>query len=68
MRLATLSKVVSEEQEAEKFLREKGILKEFRSCPYCGKKRFGRVRRNFYRCYHCKRAGRVEDFPSLWWR
>jgi len=30
-------------------------LKEFGSCPYCGSERFGRVQRNFYKCYQCKR-------------
>ena len=65
MRLARLSKVVSEEQEAEKFLREKGVLKEFRQCLYCGSKRFGRVRRNFYKCYQCKREWSIRKGSAL---
>ena len=55
MRLEELVKVTSSEEKAEEFLREKGILKTFTRCPKCGSKRLGRVRRNFYKCYNCKR-------------
>ena len=65
MQLAKLSKVVSEEQEAEKFLREKGILKEFGGCPYCGSERFWRVRRNFYKCSQCKREWSIRKGSVL---
>ena len=41
MQLAKLSKVVSEEQEAEKFLRERGILKEFGAVRIAGASSFG---------------------------
>jgi transposase len=36
MNLVDLLKVTSSEEEAEKFLRAKGILKTFDRCPFCG--------------------------------
>jgi len=65
MRLEELVKVTSSEEKAEEFLREKGILKTFTRCPKCGSKRLGRVRRNFYKCYNCKREFSVRSGSIL---
>jgi len=50
-----LAKIAADEEKAESYLREKGILKTFTECPYCGNEHFGKVRRNSYKCYRCKR-------------
>ena len=60
MDLISLSELISSEEKAEKYLREKGILKRFSECPYCGGKHFGKVRRNMYKCYRCKREWSVK--------
>jgi len=65
MNMVKLSKVIADEQRAEKFLREIGILKTFRKCSYCGNKHFGKVRRNFYKCYRCKREWSVRKGSVL---
>jgi transposase len=65
MNMVKLSKVIADEQRAEKFLREIGILKTFRKCSYCGNKHFGKVRRNFYKCYRCKREWSVRKGSIL---
>ena len=65
MNMVKLSKVITDEQKAEEFLREVGILKTFRKCPYCGNKHFGKVRRNFYKCYRCKREWSVRKGSVL---
>jgi len=54
MNLGELLQMASSEEKAEEFLREKGILKTFDSCPFCYAKNVGKVRRNFYKCYKCK--------------
>jgi transposase len=55
MNLAELVLIASSEQKAEQFLRQKGILKTFNSCPFCGDKSIGKIRRNFLKCYGCKK-------------
>ena len=65
MNMVKLSKVMTDEHKAEEFLREIGILKTFRKCPYCGNKQFGKVRRNFYKCYLCKREWSVRKGSIL---
>jgi len=65
MNMVKLSKVMTDEHKAEEFLREIGILKTFRKCPYCGNKQFGKVRRNFYKCYRCKREWSVRKGSIL---
>ena len=65
MNMVKLSKVMTDEHRAEEFLREIGILKTFRKCPYCGNKQFGKVRRNFYKCYRCKREWSVRKGSIL---
>ena len=65
MNMVKLSKVMTDEHKAEEFLREIGILKTFRKCPYCGNRQFGKVRRNFYKCYLCKREWSVRKGSIL---
>ncbi len=65
MDLLTLSKVCASEQEAEVFLRERGILKSFTECPYCGNPHFGKVRRNSFKCFKCKREWSVRKDSIL---
>jgi len=48
MNLVELVQVTSSEEEAEKFLRAKGILKTFDRCPFCGHQKIGKVRRSFF--------------------
>jgi transposase len=65
MNMMKLSKAIADEQKAEEFLREIGILKTFKECPYCENKHFGKVRRNFYKCYRCKREWSVRKGSIL---
>jgi len=55
MNLVELTQYTNNEESAEAYLREQGILKTFEECPYCGSKRFNRVRRFKYKCYSCHR-------------
>ncbi len=54
MNLIDLLELLLNEQKAEKYLLEVGILKTFTHCEKCGSKKIGRIRRNKYRCYNCK--------------
>lgn len=65
MDLVQLSKIASDETKAEAFLRGKGILKTFRTCPYCGSDRVKRARRKSYKCYGCKREWGVRKGSVL---
>src|ERR1035437_6116511 len=49
-----LSGYLLNEEAAEKWLRDKNILKSFDSCPLCGSGHLGRIRRERYRCFECK--------------
>jgi len=51
--------------ENGEFLREKGILKTFDSCPFCHAKNIGRIRRSFYKCYKCKKEWSVRKDSIL---
>ena len=55
MNLVELSQYTSDEERAEEYLREQGILKKFHDCPYCQGMRINRVRRAKYKCYTCNR-------------
>jgi transposase len=46
-------------------LREKGILKTFDSCPFCHAKNIGKIRRNFYKYYKCKKEWSVRKDSIL---
>ena len=65
MELVKLMDIASNEEKAEEFLRKKGILKTFSSCPYCGSNHFGKVRRNVYKCYGCRREWSVRKGSIL---
>ena len=65
MNIVKLSEVTADEQRAEEFLREIGILRSFAECPCCGNKHFGKVRRNFYKCYRCKREWSIRKGSVL---
>ena len=42
--------------ELSKYLQdEKGILKRFTECPYCGSDKIGNVSRDRIKCYKCKK-------------
>jgi transposase-like protein len=55
MNLVELVQITSSEEEAEKFLRAKGILKTFDRCPFCGHQKIERIRRSFFKCYGCRK-------------
>jgi transposase len=59
MNLVELLQIASSEEKAEEFLREKGILKTFDSCPFCHDRNIGKLGRNFYKCYRCKKEWSV---------
>jgi transposase len=65
MNLVELLQIASSEEKAEEFLREKGILKTFDSCPFCHVKNIGKIRRNFYKCYKCKKEWSVRKDSIL---
>jgi transposase len=59
MKLSELISIAGSEEKSEEFLRAKGILKTFKFCPFCGGRSIGRVRRNFFKCYNCRREWSV---------
>jgi transposase len=65
MNLVELLQIASSEEKAEEFLREKGILKIFDNCPFCHAKNVGKIRRNFYKCYKCKKEWSVRKDSIL---
>jgi transposase len=65
MNLVELVKVTSSEEEAEKFLRAKGILKTFARCPFCGHQKIGRIRRSFFKCYGCRKEWSIRKDSIL---
>jgi hypothetical protein len=64
MNLVELLQIASSEEKAEEFLSEKGLLKTFDSCPFCHAKDIGRIRRNFYKCYKCKKEWSVRKIDK----
>ena len=65
MNLVELLQVASSEERAEKFLRERGVLKTFDSYPFCNAENIGKVRRNFYKCYECKKEWSIRKDSIL---
>ena len=65
MNLVELLQIASWKEKAEEFLREKSVVKTFDSCPFCHAKNVGKTRRNFYKCYKCKKKGVLEKTVSL---
>ena len=46
---------LNNEEKAEEYLREAGILKKFETCIYCNSSSLGRIRRGKIKCYSCKK-------------
>jgi transposase len=65
MNLVELVKISSSEEGAEGFLREKGVLKTFNHCPFCGCQNIGKVRKNFLKCYDCRKEWSVRKDSIL---
>jgi len=65
MNLVELIEIASSEERAENFLRSKGILKNYEFCSYCGNNNIGKVRRNFYKCYSCRKEWSVRKGSIL---
>jgi len=65
MNLVELLQIASSEEKAEEFLREKGVLNTFDSCLFCNAKNIGKIRRNFYKCYKCKKEWSVRKDSIL---
>lgn len=55
MNLLELSKYLLDEEAAEEYLVQKGILKNFCECPFCSSKTIGNIRRGLLKCYRCKK-------------
>ena len=65
MNLSELVKIASSEKKSEEFLRLKGVLKTFSSCPFCEENSIGRIRRNFLKCYKCKKEWSIRKGSIL---
>jgi transposase len=65
MNLLELLQIASSEEKSEEFLRQKGVLKIFDSCPFCSAKNIGKVRRNFLKCYNCRREWSIRKDSIL---
>jgi transposase-like protein len=44
-------------RESEEYLQAQNILQRFDHYPYCGNTRIGRVSRDKYKCYGCRKKG-----------
>lgn len=55
MNLIELSKYLNDEELAEKYLLENGILKTWTRCPNCNSEKLGKVTRGRIKCYKCKK-------------
>lgn len=55
MNLSELAQYISDEDKAERVLREIGILKRYTTCPFCGENNIGRVRRFKFKYYCCNK-------------
>lgn len=55
MNLIELAKYLMDEDAAEDYLIQKGILKNFTQCPYCNSRSIGKIRRGRMKCYKCKK-------------
>jgi len=60
MNLLELLQIASSEERSEEFLRQKGVLKTFDSCPFCNAKNIGKVRRNFLPTIIAEKNGALE--------
>ncbi len=55
MNLIELSKYLNDEDLAELYLLEKGILKTWINCPHCNSEKLGKISRGRIKCYKCKK-------------
>lgn len=55
MEIIELSECIATEEAAITFLQSKGILKEYRECPYCRGNNIWRIRRYKYKCRNCRK-------------
>lgn len=55
MNLSELAQYIRDEEKSEQALIEKGILKRYDVCPFCGEGRISRIRRAKYKCYRCNK-------------
>jgi transposase len=53
--LVDLGRYTGDEEAAETYLRDHGLLVSYTTCPHCGGTRLGRIRRQRYKCYGCRR-------------
>lgn len=51
MEIIEISKIIADEGRTMQYLQEKGLLKKYDECPYCGGKSIGNVRRQKLKCY-----------------
>ena len=65
MNLSELAQYIGDEEKAEQALIEKGILKRYDVCPFCGEGRIGRVWRAKYKCYRCNKEWGVRRCSIL---
>lgn len=55
MNLIELQQYTVDEEKAEEYLRDQGILRTYDHCPFCQGTRIGRIRRSKFRCYGCRK-------------
>jgi transposase len=53
--LIDLSRCIRDEEAAETYLWDHGLLVFYTNCPHCGCSRLGRIRRPRFKCYGCRR-------------
>ncbi len=52
--LLDLGRYTHDEETAETYLRDHGLLISYSHCPYCGGIRLSRIRRQRLKCYGCR--------------
>ena len=65
MEFVALAPIIADEDKAEEFLRQRGVLRSFTACPYCDAESFGRVRRQMYKCYSCRKEWSIRKGSVL---
>ncbi len=57
--------IASSEEEAEEFLRAKGVLKTFTCCPFCGNKSIGKSGGTFLGTIDVRKSVALEKIAYL---
>jgi transposase len=65
MEIIELTEHIKDEDSAIEYLRSKGILKVYESCPYCGCKEYWGIRRRKYKCKGCRREWSIRKGSIL---